>query len=146
MNKIRMLPMKLNKITLPGLVLMVGLALGACQNPTNQMEPNNGEGNQDNLSVLGCGNPTACNEKTRQSLNRVIGEGLTVEGAQREHTYVTTIKIARSERRDAAMHSQGSTDNWMRYTTNCGTLPDACFNDSDRAKAEKAAREAVIDF
>ena len=143
MNKIRMLPMKLDKLTLPGLILMGGIALGACQSPTNQVEQAGG-GNQGNPTVLGCGNPTACNQKNRESLNRVLGAGLPGQGATRENMYTYTIKKARLDRGDSSQHSVGSDDNWLTYTTNCGNLPDSCFNDEDRAKAEKAAKELQL--
>jgi hypothetical protein len=129
-----------SKLSLPVLVLLSGLAIGACDTATgsDRITPVNPG---DPLSQ-GCGNPTACNEKTRQSLNRVLAEK---DSFSTEISYIDGLNYSRNQRRGQALHSEGSTDYWVKYTYPNSGNSDHCYNDVDRQAAENYARERMYE-
>lgn len=131
-----------SKLTLPSLLLIGGLAFGAVACDTATNPGGTKPVNPVNPSVMGCGNPTACNEKTRQSLNRVLAEK---DSASTEISYIDGLNYSRNQRRGYAVHSEGSTDYWVKYSRPNSGVSDQCYNDVDRQAAENHARERMYE-
>jgi hypothetical protein len=121
---------------------MATLALAGCKN-LNDDGGHNQDGNQNNIQQH-CGDPIGCNEKTRQSYNKIIDEQRELYeragGVGFNPVGITACNYIARIYSDKVHSWDGGMDWALPYGIFPQGTPDRCYSDADRKDAEDYAR------